>query len=107
MGLGFPVFIVGVFFAIRFLPDSVINLPRRGYWLAPERRAATFAYAFRHSFWIASMLIGLSAGVEYLTLQANRQGAAMAHLSTPALALTGCFFAGTVVWIVCMFRRFR
>src|SRR3954468_21478203 len=50
-GLAFPLFVVGLFFILRFLPDSGLNIPHRDYWLAPERRSETFAYLFRHSLW--------------------------------------------------------
>ncbi len=109
MGLGLPLLIVGLFFAMRFFPNSVINFPGdRDYWLAPERRAATVAYVFRQSFWFASMMIGFVAGLHYLTLQANRQGVAFAHVSTPLVfALAGCFVIGILVWIACLYRHFR
>jgi uncharacterized membrane protein len=108
MGLGSSLFIVGLFFAVRFFPNGALNISRRDYWLAPERRATTFAYLFRHSFWLASMMIGFFAGLHWMMLQANRQGAALAHLSTPTVfASSGLLLIGTVVWSVCMFRHFR
>ena len=34
-GLAFPLFLVGMFFVIRFVPQG-LNIPNRVYWLAPE-----------------------------------------------------------------------
>jgi cytochrome bd-type quinol oxidase subunit 2 len=93
---------------MRFFPNSAFNLSHRDYWLATERRDATFAYLFRHSFWLASMILGFLAGLHGLTIQANRQGGALAHLSTPmTLAVAGCLVVGVVVWIVCLYRHFK
>lgn len=106
--IGLPLFVVGVFFLLRFVPNGLINMPRRDYWLAPERRSETFACLFRHSFWLASMTVGLNAGLHTLILEANRQGPAAPRLSTvPALALLACFLAGVAVWSICLIRRFR
>jgi uncharacterized membrane protein len=99
-------FLMGLFFSLRFFPDRAFNLPRRDYWLAPERRAATFAYLFRQSFWLSSMMIAFLAGLQIAIIQANRPGAAP-HLSMMlTLAVAGCLIAGHVVWIVGLFRHF-
>jgi len=108
LGFVLPTFIVGLFFAMRFFPNSAFNLPRRDYWLAPERRAATLAYLFRQSFWLASMMAGLAAVIHGLTIQANRQGGALPHLSAPmAFALVGCLVVGVAVWSICLYRHFK
>src|SRR4051812_3401648 len=65
-GLAFPFFLVGLFYILRFMPDSSFNLPRRDYWLAPERRAETFAYLLRHSLWFACLAVCLVIGLHFL-----------------------------------------
>ena len=40
-----PGLVVGLSYAIRFMPNALINLPRREYWLAPERRQELTARA--------------------------------------------------------------
>lgn len=106
-GLGLPSFVLGVFFVGRFVPNDLWNCPNRDYWLAPERRADTCDYLFRSSFWLAGMTLGLIAGCHYLTVEANRQGVALAHMSNPPiLALAGCFVIGIAVWIVGSIRHF-
>lgn len=109
VGLGLPLLIVGVFYLLRFAPNRLINFPgpHRDRWLGPERRAATMTYLFRHSFWLASLMIGLMAGVHRLTIEANRQVAAP-HLSVPAtFVLLGCFLIAFITWFIAMFRHFR
>src|ERR1051325_9785585 len=41
-GLVFPLVIVGICYAPRRLPASLINIPHREHWLAAERRTETF-----------------------------------------------------------------
>jgi len=49
-GLAFPLFVPVIVYVIRFLPDRLLNLPNRDYWLAPGRRTETMAYLFRRNF---------------------------------------------------------
>ena len=34
-------------------PPNMVNVPRREYWLAPERRSQTAMLLFRHMLWLA------------------------------------------------------
>ncbi len=101
-------FLIGLFFSMRFFSKGAFNLSRRDYWLAPERRAETFAYLFRQSFWLASMMTVFLAGLHGLTIQANHQGGAAIHLSLPMTGgLSGCFLVGSLTWAVCLYRHFE
>jgi serine/threonine-protein kinase len=101
-----PLFLIGVSFTLRFFPDKYFNIPHREYWLAPQRRAETFSYLFRHSLWFACIAVCFIIGIHFSIIQAS--SLTPAQLSTPMiLGLLGCFLAGLVVWIVCMFRHFN
>src|SRR6266568_3055820 len=52
-GLAFPLLVVGICALVRFLPAAAINLPRKEYWLAPERRGETNSYFLFHAWWLA------------------------------------------------------
>jgi hypothetical protein len=52
-GFAFPLFVVLLCYLARFLSSGLVNLPRRDYWLAPERRKGTSDYLVRHSLWFA------------------------------------------------------
>ena len=105
-GFAFPTFVVGVMFLIRFLPSSLINIPRRDYWLAPERRTETLAYLARHSLWLACLGVFFVIAIHTLILRAN--SGAQPHLHPrPVLGLAGIFLAGIITWAVAMIRRFR
>ena len=104
-GSTFPLLLVGIFFVLRFVPDSRLNIPRRDYWFAPERRDETFTYLLHHSFWFACMALGFVMGLHFLIIQANAQSPA--KFSTPmVLGLAACFTAGAIVWGVSMIRHF-
>ena len=106
IGLGVPAFIMGLWYAVRFLPNGPINLPHKDYWLAPERRTETTTYMFRHSVWFASMMIAFLSWVHLLVVFANQQ---------PSPRLSGsllfcgaiCFLAGTGLWGWKLFQHFR
>jgi uncharacterized membrane protein len=103
-GLGPSLFLAGIFFAIRYMPVSSFSLPRRDYWLAPERRSETFAYFLRHGLWLAGLVMVLTAGVHYMVIQANAgQGRLPA---TQFWILLGCFVAAIAVWIFKVIRHF-
>jgi len=105
-GLVFPLFVVVLCSALRFLPASLINLPNKDCWLAPERRGETFNYLVRHSLWFSCLALLFVIGIQYSIVQANRQTAP--HLSTAMLlVLVGSFLAGTAVWVVAMLRHFH
>ena len=105
-GLAFPLFVPAIIYASRFLPDRLYNLSHRDYWLTPARRPETMAYLFRHSLWFSSLALCFVMGINASLIHAN--SLAQAHLSTLlALALTGCFLAGTAVWGASMVRYFN
>jgi uncharacterized membrane protein len=94
-----PGLVVGLCFALRFMPAWTFNLPNRDYWLAPERRAETFAYFFRHSLWFACLAILFVIGIHLTVVEANNN--LPSRLSLPLLLLTaGGFLIGMVVWIL-------
>ena len=63
-GFAFPLFLVGLFFVLRFVPEG-LNVPDRDYWLAPsgELRRSTIFFA-KVSGWLA-WLFALS--LEFIT----------------------------------------
>jgi hypothetical protein len=100
-----PGIVVGLCFALRYMPDSTINLPNRKYWLAPERRTQTKAHFFRQSWWFACLAILFVIGVHLTVVEAN--GQVPPRLSMPLLLVTGGgFLIGMVVWILAMIWPF-
>ncbi|MBL9169959.1 MAG: DUF1648 domain-containing protein [Verrucomicrobiales bacterium] len=102
----FPLIILGIFFAIRFLPPRLVNMPNRDYWLSPERRGPTCDWLFGHGAWLSILGVAFCAGLHALVLLASRSPRGQLSNSM-LLALAGAFIAGLIAWIFGMFRRFR
>jgi hypothetical protein len=95
-GYGLAAFIIGILYASRFFPDSMVNLPNRGYWLAPARREEAMGVLLDYGLWMGALSIAFCAGVHGLILEANRN-------QPPALAgatlglVVGAYVLGLLV----------
>ena len=104
-GLGLPLFFVTLFFLLRFVPVSALNMPNRDYWFAPERRAQSFAWLLRHSLWFASLSVLFLLAIHLSVLDAHRSFPP--RLSNAwMLAITGSYLAGMTLWIIALVRHF-
>jgi serine/threonine-protein kinase len=104
-GFAFPLSLVGLLWLARLLPESLINIPKRDYWLAPERRAQTFAYLFQQSFWFACIGVAFVIGLHALILRANSQ--ASQTLPGWTVGVLACSFLVAIgIWIIAMVRHF-
>jgi uncharacterized membrane protein len=90
----------------RLLPPSMINIPNRSYWLAPERARESIAFVSEQGIWFSSVLLIFLVGVDWMVAQANRT-------HPPDLAagrfgwMLALFAAAIALWAVRLFRRFR
>lgn len=73
VGLCFPLLIVLLCCATRFMPSGLVNIPHRDYWLAPERRRETSDYLVRHSLWLACLAVCFVIGIQFSIVHANNQ----------------------------------
>lgn len=108
--VGITLFVAAVFFALTLwlprTPDRFVNLPHRDYWLAPARRAETFAWLTGMLFWLGALLQGFLAYVFREVWRANL-------VTPPALRLNSLWLqlslfiltAGLVVTLLFRFRR--
>ena len=74
-----------VFSTILFVPPSLLNLPNKEYWLAPERRAATVTRVAGELTSFANATLVLVLATFELAFRAN---------------LPGGTFAAEVMWVV-------
>jgi len=99
--------VIGSALLIRVLPVSLINVPNRDYWFAPERRSQSHTRLLKHLLWFSCVIVGFLIGVNHLVFLANLQPAG-AHLpGVPMVALLVTFLAVLVVWTVRLHRMFR
>jgi len=84
---------------------SVINIPHRAHWLAPERRSATLGFLHEHFAWFACAMLVFIVAVTELVLRANL--APEPRLPSAAFWALMLAYGGFVaLWIVVLFRRF-
>lgn len=87
------------------VPPSLINLPNRDHWLAPERRSETLRALARSMAGLGAGTVAFLLFVFELSHRANL--APGGRLSSAIWAGLGLFLALTVVWLVALHRRFH
>ncbi len=86
------------------LPDNMINLSRKDYWLHPSRRAETLWFIERQLLWLGVCSMLLVSVIMQEVYWANL-GPETGNL-TITLWVVLAFIVGTVAWSVWMIRRF-
>lgn len=104
---GLPLFLGGLFWLIArqgvHFPRA-INIPRRDYWLTPERRACTSDLLLCWLLWLGTLLTGFIGGTHELTVQANQ--VQPPQLATGGLlALLISFFLALLIWVAGLLMR--
>lgn len=89
---------------IEKMPDSLINLPNKKFWLAPGRRMETFAVLRGYFEWFAAGVFSLLILVNQLVYQANIDHQ---NLSSSIWFLIFGFLIFAIVWVVRLIFRFR
>lgn len=87
------------------LPPSMVNLPHKDYWLAPERKDETVARYSARMEWFGVALLVFFTFVFELVFDANMTGTGLAN--GPFIAGMIAFFAFTIGWMIAFFRAFR
>lgn len=90
----------------RLLPASMINIPSRAYWLAPERAAETVAFLSEQGIWFGCVFLVFLYGVDWMLVKANSAVPPVLD-STNFIGMLVIFFALIGCLMVRMFRRFR
>jgi uncharacterized membrane protein len=104
-----PIVFIGIAWSLPRFPNSMINLPHKEYWLAPERRAATLGH-------MTNMLLGISLAISifivviaHLVFEANRRNEPLP--TTPFVVFLILFLAtvfsvtGYSIWTLRLPRR--
>jgi hypothetical protein len=81
----------------------MINLPRKDYWLAPERAAQTRRMIVERMLWLLAALMLFMAYLSHGMLEFNLRGAGQLAVWTPL----GVFLAFTILWSGELFWRFQ
>lgn len=102
------VLVIGVLFPglnllLAKTPNSLINLPHKDYWLAPEQREETIAVLSRHFLWFGSATLLLLLDMMQQTFDVHLGKAAA--LSHPLFSIAA-YVGFSIVWSIVLILRF-
>lgn len=98
--------VIGSAALTRVFPVSLINVPHRDHWFAPERRRQSHQRLFRHMMWLACVVVAFLIGVRHVVFLANLQPGPPRLSGMGIVSLMAAFLAALVVWIVRLYRLF-
>lgn len=104
--LGIILCFVGPIWLIRKLPPSLVNIPNKDYWLAPERKKETMAYLADQLLLLGSATLLLVFLLFHFIIQANLEEEVQSIGSLP-MVLIGLYLAYTLYWTIALIWRFR
>ena len=93
----------GISLGIYKIPQNLINLPNKDYWLSPERQKTTFDFMFQYFLWFASATLLLMLDMFQQSIQV--QLGKTQSLPHPKLSL-GLYIGFTIVWIIGLIVKF-
>ena len=102
--LGMAALFGGTGWWLRRFPTSMINLPHRDFWLAPERREETLTSLGRRMSAIGLVTVAFLVVVFHLCLKANLDGTF--RLGSGIGMALGLYLAVFLVWIIQLFIRY-
>jgi len=103
--IALPGFMLMVAMSIYYVPDKFVNLPHKGYWLAPERKEST-----RHA--LGNRMVWLPTTMAFFLVALNHD-VIVANLAKPPRApdnlwwIVGAFVVVTFAWTAETYWRFR
>lgn len=94
--MGMPIF-------IRRLPNRLINLPHKDYWLAPERREASLAYLANQMELIGASALILVSVILHFSITANQS----ADKTLSPMVVMPMVFIFVIFEFVCIIKMLR
>jgi uncharacterized membrane protein len=98
-------FTLGLPAMLRAMPAEIFNLPNKEYWLAPDRREASFDFISGWFAWFGCALFLVACYAFEYAIQANLHPGHVEHPERLLYAIFG-FLCFTLAWIARMFVRF-
>lgn len=103
-GVGILTFVFAMACVVMWIsPAAGLNLPRKDYWLAPERVAQTRCMVIERMLWFAAALMLHMAYLAHEAIAVNLRGDGRLAVWTPMAV----FLTFTVLWSAEMLWRFQ
>jgi uncharacterized membrane protein len=90
--------------ALKKIPNSLISLPHKEYWLAPERREQTFIFMQARLLWFGSCFMIFFLDLAHQSFQVHLGAATKLNHVWFSLAM---LLALSTVWCVSIYAKFR
>jgi uncharacterized membrane protein len=103
--VGVPMLMLGLAWWVRILPGSLINVPNRDYWLAPERAEETRSQVSDFVLGFGCCTVGFLLVLMHWILQANLKPEP--RLDEWLWIVLGAYGAVTTVLIIRLMAKFR
>jgi len=95
----------GIAWLIGHIPPSLVNLPNRQYWLAPERQKQTIRIVSRDLIWFANATILFMIVIMQLIVHANLNPPP--ELQSGFWIAFGAYMIFVAAWLIGLYWRFR
>jgi uncharacterized membrane protein len=95
---------LAAFGSVRYLPSALVNIPRRDYWLAPERLDETARTLVRYGLLMAGLISLFFLAIHLMIGAANESQPV--RLSNDVWWLLAAFLATTGGLVFKLYRRF-
>jgi uncharacterized membrane protein len=106
VNVGIAAMLLGLAKTIKYLPNSLINLPHKDYWLHPDRRASSLQFVEMNLLGVAASTLCLFIAIAHLTFDANmRQAGLSPRYLGVIIALFVFSTTGNVIWLLLRFSR--
>jgi len=89
----------------RYIPKSLISLPKKDYWLAPERREKTFTFIAEQMLCFGNATFILLIATFQIAIEANLSDTRHFSSNTMWILLIGYFFF-VILWSVRFISKF-
>ncbi len=106
VNIGVAALLVFIARALKYLPQSMINLPNKDYWLHPNRRASSLLSVELNLLGIAASTICLFIAIAYLMFDANTSDDGMPTRQL-GVVIAGYVIltSGHAIWLLHKFSR--
>jgi uncharacterized membrane protein len=105
LGFGLPALVIGICYGLRFLPSSMLNVPRASYWRAPEHYPKACRLILRWSFCFGAISFLWTSLLNYQLVLANRLNPPFLA-PIPTVILSGSYIAATSLWVGALLWQF-